>query len=293
MKYFFATLALLAASCASFATPVDLGDAGNFSLLGTDGTLILGASAHVAGDIGASNHVVIGSGATVDGDAYSTNLPIIGAGASITGRQNIGGSGIDWPNLSAGLSHASATASAKTADQTLGTIATSTTLNSQNGSVFEIAGLRLGSNQRLTLKGGPGDQFIINVDNGGFFSLGSGASIVLDGGISPDDVLFNLTGSSLSAGSNSIMMGTYLAPANQFMLGSSLNAEYGHFLAKGISVGSCADIGTHTACSPDYDYDYPSPTPSVPEPPVWALMLLGLALTGLGSLSRYRQQRYF
>jgi hypothetical protein len=67
------------------------------------------------------------------------------------------------------------------------------------------------NNSTLTLNGVAGSAFIINVSNN--FSLANGSKIVLTGGLTPSDVLFNVTGSSgtFSIASGSLFQGTLLA----------------------------------------------------------------------------------
>ena len=66
------------------------------------------------------------------------------------------------------------------------------------------------NNQTLTLNGAAGSAFVINVSNN--FSLDSGSKIVLTGGLTSSDVLFNVTGpGAISIGGGSLFNGTLLA----------------------------------------------------------------------------------
>ena len=77
--------------------------------------------------------------------------------------------------------------------------------------VMKLTNFVLNNNATLTLNGVAGSAFIINVSNN--FSLANGSKIVLTGGLTPSDVLFNVRGSSgtLSIASGSLFQGTLLA----------------------------------------------------------------------------------
>ena len=69
-------------------------------------------------------------------------------------------------------------------------------------------------NKTLTLAGGPGDAFVFNVPNGQTIALSGGGQIVLTGGVTADNVLFNVMGShggGLTFTGDSDTVGTFLA----------------------------------------------------------------------------------
>jgi len=96
-----------------------------------------------------------------------------------------------------------------------------TTINLLPGlNVLDVTGINLGNGQVLTLNGPAGSEVILN-DTGGV-TLNS-AKIVLTGGLSLLDVVFNLTGTtglSTSGGLNneSVLAGIFLAPNAQVAL---------------------------------------------------------------------------
>src|SRR5699024_945487 len=103
-----------AISFASFATPISLGDARNYTLLATGtpwydgwmgGYLGLGAAAHIYGNVGARGQLNIGSSATVDNDADYGNL-LLGSGASVSGSKNQQGT-LFWNSIYDDLKSAS------------------------------------------------------------------------------------------------------------------------------------------------------------------------------------------
>ena len=77
--------------------------------------------------------------------------------------------------------------------------------------VMKLGNFVLNNNSTLTLNGVAGSAFVINVSNN--FSLANNSKIVLTGGLTPSDVLFNVRGSSgnLSIASGSFFQGTLLA----------------------------------------------------------------------------------
>ncbi len=77
--------------------------------------------------------------------------------------------------------------------------------------VMRLTDLVMGGNSTLTLNGVSGSAFVINVSNN--FNLSSSARIVLTGGLTASDVLFNVTGgnTNFSLGGNAIFNGTLLA----------------------------------------------------------------------------------
>jgi hypothetical protein len=77
--------------------------------------------------------------------------------------------------------------------------------------VMKLTNFVLNNKSTLTLNGVAGSAFIINVSNN--FSLANQSRIVLTGGLTPSDVLFNVRGSSgtFSIASGSLFQGTLLA----------------------------------------------------------------------------------
>ena len=268
-------------SSAVFALPVDLGNAGNYTLLATGtsvhhgipmyGNLELGSEAYIYGNVGSRNTLNMAHGSVIYGDADFGSLQQ-NPGSSIQGDATQQGAAF-WDSLYFNLKNASLAAKALGGTDA-GYINSTKTFNSQGDlSVFSITGLNLSAGHSLTLKGDEDDVFVINVDYFGFM-LGGGAAIVLDG-LRAENVLFNMHGAlnnghvNVAAGS---MQGTYISPDAYMQLGDGLNLDGVRFLGAGIS-GNLQTVHGFT------------PPVNVPEPS--ALLLLGFGLLGLVVMRRH------
>jgi hypothetical protein len=140
--------------------------------------------------------------------------------------------------------------------------------------VINVSGINLGNGQKLTLHGPVGTQFIIN-DSGGF-TLNSGR-ILLTGGLTPNDVVLNITGTGTlqtSGGLNnaSLINGILLAPnasiafAPGLVNGELIAGGQSIHLVSGASVNWCPSTDT-TATAATVD--------TAPEPSSLVLALLG------------------
>lgn len=273
-----AVLGALLLSGRADAVPVDLGAAGHYTILGAGvvnstshyaGNLSLGSEAHVFGSAGARNHLNVSPGVQVDGDLSMGISSSISPDLIVGGTQAVLSEG-EWNQIHQDMKDASAAAAALPADSVLSGINGSTIMPRQGLapglSVYHITGsILLGAADTWSIIGGASDQFIINVDGG--MNLASGASIVMSGGVLPENVLFNFTGGGFG-GSASIIGatsfdGNYLAPYMYFQIGDGAIMGATRILASGIQ-GNIQDIA-----------------PPIPEPTTVLLLGLGLAVLGL------------
>lgn len=275
---------LLLVANISYAGPVDLGNAGDYTLLATGtnawyglpmyGNLELGSAAQIYGQVGVRNTLNMAHDAAIYGAADFGGLTQ-NPGAVILGNANPVVDAAFWDALYLDVKSASQTAQALGGVNS-GAVNSTQTFNRQGDlSVFNISGLNLSAGHSLTLKGNAGDMFVVNVGAGGFM-LGGGAAIILEG-ISADNVLFNMYGIlneghvNVAAGT---MKGTYIAPDAYMQLGDGLNLEGVRFLAAGISGNLQTVQGIPNGQPPVVVFE-----PS-------ALLLLGVGLLGLSLIRR-------
>ena len=117
-----------------------------------------------------------------------------------------------------------------------------------------------GSGGTLTLKGAAGSAFVLNIS--GAFSLGGNAKILLTGGLTVSDVLFNITGSNstFSIGGDALFNGTLLAynssGAQRTLQITGHNTQInGELLANKISLQSGAHVKKPKEKSKEKDDD--------------------------------------
>ena len=118
---------------------------------------------------------------------------------------------------------ASANAAGETCTQSFGTLNRSGAIignGSQN--VICVQNIALGGGATLTLSGSASDTFIINIT--GSISMGGGSRIVVAGGLSPANVLYNVkgAGANLVIGGASRVDGTILAISRNMDLSAGI-----------------------------------------------------------------------
>jgi hypothetical protein len=260
-----------------------LGAAGpsNFALLALDGAqdIALNGPGTTNGNVGISSGTLALDGS--NGPSVNGNV-LLGSNASNTHSQLVNGNIFTNQNLS------QANTDARNAATTFGNLASTagmptsingtTTINGSAGlNVANLSGIKLGNGQSLTLNGPAGSQFVLNSPN---MVLNSG-QINLTGGITPSDVVFNLTGTGnnlqTSGGLNneSVINGTVLdANGSVAMAPGLINGE---LIAGGQSIHLVSGSSVNS----------PPPPPRVPEPASALLMTLG----GLGMAALVRRSR--
>jgi len=225
-----------------------LGIAAQFTILETNGGNISMANASnagfVTGNVGVNGGNFSDSGVPINGNV------IVGTAATL--NPNVAGNvtGTTTTNQSLlttaanNAASASSTFAAQTATLPNTSVTGTTTINLASGvNVANLTSVNLGNGQTLTLNGPAGSEIILN-DSGGV-TLNSG-HIVLTGGLTPNDVVFNLTGTqslSTSGGLNneSTLAGIFLALDAQAML--SPGALTGEIISgKNISIASGGSV---------------------------------------------------
>ena len=187
--------------------------------VGNHGSLLLGSEAYVYGHVAAEFFVQLASGAQVRGDACANGSVSLGSNASVSGDTGNTGNCADLTELTASIQAANALA-ASWSGVRLNDVFSSQILAAQNSQIFEIDDLNLETGEFLTISGDIDDTVVVNV--AGDASIGSGAGIVLDGGILGENVLFNFLDTQAVSNfefGGAELSGSFLANNRSFQLG--------------------------------------------------------------------------
>jgi hypothetical protein len=266
-------------SVPGMAAPVDLGQAGNFAALGLldDGVVISSGNTYIDGNVGLGpgNSLNFSGGGKITGDIYLHNGAAgtyggPAATATITGGSTYGGLiSYNMNPVTADAFAASAMAVSLSPDITMTTrISGNTTITAVDPVTVVQLNQGINLNKTLTISGGPGDAFVFNVPDGQTIAFSGGGQIVLTGGVTPDNVLFNIIGShggGLTFTGDSDTFGTFLAPERTITVSGGVHD--GAFLAGGALT---LQSGPHL--------EHPSVAPAVPAPGALVLGLLGSGL---------------
>jgi hypothetical protein len=207
-----------------------LGSAGpaDWSLLQIDGGNVSLANASnagfITGNVGLNGGNFSDSGVPINGNLVfgTAATGISSATGLVTGSITGGSIGQDLLTAAANdANSASSTFAALAPTLSNTSISGTTTINLAAGvNVANLTGINLGGSNVLTLNGTPGSEAIFNISGG--LTLNSGR-IALTGGLTPADVVFNLTGNqpfATSGGLNqeSVLEGIVLNPHGQVHL---------------------------------------------------------------------------
>ena len=216
----------------------------------------------IYGDVGVAGdgNISLSGSATIHGDLYwrTPGTLKLSGNAQITGMRHHDSASdaiLDNGVLEANATSthaASFTSSSFYASLT--NITSSMTLTAQhdrpgNSTVLNLNSIVLGNQSTLTLSGTATDVFILNVSNQ--FSLTSQSKIVLTGGLSWDDVLFNIkgNGSDVTLDGQSTLNGILMANQRTVSLtGGSLVA--GEVIANKIKLSGSSRIVNPSVASP-------------------------------------------
>lgn len=249
-----AALCAVTTTRASMIGPVNLGTAGDYALLALSGDIQdsgpTGPDANpysVNGKIG----VVSGSGKFQTSGSRTYNGPIyLHTGATYSSSAQGAPPPMSSPAIDAMLAQASADAFAASAfaltlpvTATYGTINNNLTISQGNvgNYVFNIGNISFSGGKSLTLSAPAGSNFILNISSG--LTL-TGGNILLAGGLTPDHVLINYTGTSAirfsGGGNSSRLYGTILAPNAHVQITPGFVA--GSIIAASIQMSSGANV---------------------------------------------------
>jgi len=228
------------------------------------GNLLLGSDAHIYGSVAASNTLYLGDGVVIEGKAC--------AGKTESWGTTVIGS-IDACNNLTDLAN-DITLAATQAQSFIGTsqdIQGSANFTGSGFQSFSIDNLLLTSGESLTITGGVDDYFVFNIAERAH--LGSGANILLEGGIAAENVIFNFVSSAINhtfeiGGAN--ISGTFLSSGRTFILGDGATLNNSRFYTTEAIVGNVQDVRFPKHLS----INVPEPSTIV----IFAFALIGLSI---------------
>jgi hypothetical protein len=209
-------------------TAGDLGTAGATAVLGLPGSKVKVSdkASSIVGDVGLSPYSeqdfdkgTINGALLVDplADNSSSNSVVI-TGGTITQDMGLAAAdAVDASNALARLDPDISIAEIKSS-RTIAAVSDLTVIDSKK--------VELKSGATLTISGGPSSTFVFNLDEK--IKLENGSSVVLTGGVTPDNVIFNVIGdndSSIESGSS--VSGTILSPLGKVKVKDSGSVLYG------------------------------------------------------------------
>jgi hypothetical protein len=190
-----------------------LGAAGDYTVLSLSGTFQNQSNVTINGDVGVGpkGSASVMAPTTVNGIVFKDPT------ATVSGPGGISG-GIVTKDLHQAVTdalNASAAFNSLAATRVFSSISAATTILGNGGTnVIDLSGnLKLSGTNNLTLTGSANDKFIFNIQGG--LSMDGSAKIVLSGGVSAENVVFNFvgSGSSLTTHVGNQMQGIVLAPS--------------------------------------------------------------------------------
>jgi choice-of-anchor A domain-containing protein len=186
----------------AYATPfTDLSDLGagpgNYAILDLGGGVVNLSNVYVTGNVGVYNGSSISNMApsTISGNVFEYSAGQYSGPGAYTGMTTIN------PTLMSqnrtGALNAAANADALVATQTFANISAATTITGVAGlNVIDINGNINLNNASLTLNGPANAYFVINVT--GNLALGGTGGLMISGGVTTSDVLYNFTSANAS-----------------------------------------------------------------------------------------------
>ncbi len=258
----------------AYSSVIDLGQAANFAILGTENTKVKLDKATVNGNVG------VGSGGEFEFKSYSVTGDIyMDAGATIdTFDGTHSGTLFVGQDLRQALTdayQASLTAGQLEATQTFNEkINSSQTIIGNGGvNVINMNGVDLGTGEVISLSGGASDFFILNILEGNAIKLGKSSSAIRGVGVGASQILINVLGTADKMKGE--IDGTILAIGETVTLQGILN---GAIIAGGVMLGSdILDLEVQATINN-------MPMQTIPEPST-------IIMLGMGSLVLLRMRK--
>lgn len=260
LKHIFTTL-LLTLSLGVNASVVELGNADDYVVAtGGYGSVNIGSSSHITGNVGSDYYVSIGSSSVIEGSVCSP-AEGVGSGASYRPCNNPVSFYDDILNASNILA-------AMPPTESLFSIQKSMELSP---GVYAIDSLSLSNDETLTLSGDPDDVFVINIS--GYAAVSMQSKILLDG-VSSSNVFFNFLNSREYSGfsfSGSEIAGTFISSARSFIMGTGQSINDARFFTNGSVISHLSNLG----------YSPSIPNEDISPVPVWGFNILFVLIFAL------------
>ena len=271
-KRVFAKVLLVLAMPSAHAGLIDLGVAdkytfavGQYNHFGTPvgGNLNLGSEAWIYGNVAASNNISFGSGAIVYGDACAPSM----VGADVRGNagecSDVLKAGIgQFDQLSIDIASANQEASLLGGFD-FGAIDSGVDIQANGYDALTVSAIDLASGEYLTINGSANDHLVLNIKGNAF--VGSGAGILLTGGLTSANVLFNFINSGQTTFNfgGADISGTFLANNGAFIAGDGAKLDDVRFYTNNTLIANVQTVKTETPVK-------------VPEPATLLILLAGL-----------------
>jgi len=209
---------LLIGANVSSASVVDLGAASGFSVISYN-------SSNVSDSAFQGGNIAVVNGNWTQSGGQQTNAQMPTTVYLSTGHTN-GGPAVETTvfnntlvnNAWSAATTASANLAALSPTQTLGAITTNTTITESlvGNYVLSISDITLNHPESLTLSAPAGSTFVLNISGSIKINGSAGSGLLLAGGLTTNDVVYNLTGASSSlttagGGNGSLIQGIVLA----------------------------------------------------------------------------------
>ncbi len=276
---------------ADFLDPIpNVGQAGGYTVLGLTNTVNnTGGTSTVTGDVGVGpgGELDMQGGSKVTGTVFvdQTGNVVLGGGSTVGGTVVQSMSQAVSDAIAASTAFAAATPNQTIAAATVNAGGTSFS-NPGGTEIVKITGnVDLEGSHTLTFTGAANDHYVVDVTGG--LKLGGSSKILLSGGITPSDLIFNIeennasvNGVDIESGAHAV--GTFLAPF------TSATVHGGSLLDPALTGAVIA--GGNTINIQSTAYITGAPTPPVPAPSS-AVSLIGMACVAAIGFQATRRRR--
>ena len=257
---------------------------GQFDYYGTPvgGTLNLGSDAWIYGDVAASSHIGFGSGSIIHGNACAPN---INKAAKVEGISDqcsdvIKQNGTMFDKLSLDIAAANEQA-ALLNGVNIGEINESLTFQASDHEALAISSINLDTGEYLTINGSANDNIVLNI--AGNALIGSGAGILLTGGLTSQNVFFNfiMDEQALFNFGGAIISGTFIANNGAFIAGDGAQLNDVRFYTNNALIANVQEVRTSIVSSTSKVID-------VPEPSTLLILLMGIFMLLFNTSASFR-----